>query len=64
MANTTKMTKAELIDLLAAHRVAQYPALYAGHEDSARAYWRIHGGKRSDLVTAAVVYGLVPSGAL
>lgn len=54
------LSKEDLVELLAARDIRREPRLYAGHEESARAFWRLNGGTRDDLLTAAMVFGLVP----
>lgn len=60
MTNTKKLTKAELIALLAADRVKKYPDLYRGFESDAVIFWDKTGGRRSDLLTSAIVFELIP----
>lgn len=36
-----------------------YPDLYRGHEADARIFWERTGGTRGDLLTAAIVRGLI-----
>ncbi len=57
----SKLTKSELICMLADHRVAQYPTLYAGHRDDAVYFVTKHlGPTRRELLRSAQCYGLAP----
>lgn len=53
-----KLSKAQLLDLLADWSVAMNPKAYAGHRDDAVAYWKNNAGEKQYLAMAAVDRGL------
>lgn len=56
-----KLTKDQLLDLLADWTVRTNPALYAGHRDDAIVYWNNNAGEKRYLAMAVADRGLVQS---